>query len=691
MFLRKDFNSNIVKGPGNRRFDPLVRSASWCLGLVAFLFLFGCLNILPSDFNWFGIAPDESNPLITPTPTNGPTDSTSSAGGTPTPTDQNLFAGTPTPTLTTPTDTPTSTPTPGQNAPPTVKEKLLGTPINVACQLNLTGTDVDNDTLTFQVLTSPQHGTLTGSPPALTYTPQTDYTGPDNFTFKANDGKTDSNTGTIWVTTYDPNALPSGWPMMHANAQRTRSTSSIGPETPTIKWQKRGFSGWGTSVVAADNKYYFRFDNNAYNLSSWIEGFDDNGTQLWSTATLGTPLASMAVGPDGMLYTTLPSDLPSWHHYLGYINTQDGSLNTLIDEWPLDYPNSSFILVGQDGSVYLAGEFAHWVSDDSGIHLGGLECSTVGVSHDGNLKWRNNVYRGDLVLGHSDILYLRGPYAINTSDGAKKWEIAGLGDPVLAGRDMILVVGQTPSFDTWLYSFNPIDGTTNWSVELPKKTYVTMLHYALSPEGIFYIWSTDGWNGILAINSYTGTEIWRKKHDVYYYDLPNRYEMMAVDGTGTLYWIGSKSQLIAMKPDETVKWAVSFPSDSRPRIEAIGCDGSIIVGITLFVSGGSDEGDYIRYAIGSGGNQVPVATDQQVITQTGKSVAMTLGAQDGEGDSLTYEIYNSPPNGTLLINNFPNVTYTPNSGFTGTDTFTFRVTDGGLYSNVATVTIQVGQ
>src|SRR5204863_1203653 len=37
------------------------------------------------------------------------------------------------------------------------------------------------------------------------------------------------------------------------------------------------------------------------------------------------------------------------------------------------------------------------------------------------------------------------------------------------------------------------------------------------------------------------------------------------------------------------------------------------------------------------------------------------------------------------------VTYTPNTGFTGTDTFTYKASDGTNQSNLATVTIKVNR
>ena len=50
-----------------------------------------------------------------------------------------------------------------------------------------------------------------------------------------------------------------------------------------------------------------------------------------------------------------------------------------------------------------------------------------------------------------------------------------------------------------------------------------------------------------------------------------------------------------------------------------------------------------------------------------------------------------PQNGKLSTGPTSNtVTYTPNTGFTGTDIFTYKTTDGqGVSSNIATVTITV--
>jgi len=100
-------------------------------------------------------------------------------------------------------------------------------------------------------------------------------------------------------------------------------------------------------------------------------------------------------------------------------------------------------------------------------------------------------------------------------------------------------------------------------------------------------------------------------------------------------------------------------------------------------------------------NHAPVAEDQSVTTDQNTSVNITLEATDIDGDTLTYIIFSLPSNGTLkenetVISSVPynlsdnTVTYTPNVGYAGTDSFTFKAKDDeDTDSNTATVTINV--
>jgi GH24 family phage-related lysozyme (muramidase) len=79
------------------------------------------------------------------------------------------------------------------NCPPVANDQSKSTSKNKSVKITLTATDPEGDDLTYSVVSSPSHGTLSGTAPALTYTPAQDYLGDDTFTFKANDGQYDSN------------------------------------------------------------------------------------------------------------------------------------------------------------------------------------------------------------------------------------------------------------------------------------------------------------------------------------------------------------------------------------------------------------------------------------------------------------------------------------------------------------------
>jgi parallel beta-helix repeat protein len=84
----------------------------------------------------------------------------------------------------------------------------------------------------------------------------------------------------------------------------------------------------------------------------------------------------------------------------------------------------------------------------------------------------------------------------------------------------------------------------------------------------------------------------------------------------------------------------------------------------------------------------PVAYDQNVTTNKDTPKAITLSATDEEGDLLSYDVVSQPLHGTLN-GTAPDVTYTPDTGYVGTDSFTFDAFDGELYSEDATVSITV--
>jgi VCBS repeat-containing protein len=87
-------------------------------------------------------------------------------------------------------------------------------------------------------------------------------------------------------------------------------------------------------------------------------------------------------------------------------------------------------------------------------------------------------------------------------------------------------------------------------------------------------------------------------------------------------------------------------------------------------------------------NDAPVANDQSVSTTQETAVDILLTATDLEANPLTWIIVSQPSHG-ILSGIAPAVKYTPNWNYIGEDSFTFKVNDGQVDSNVATVSITV--
>ncbi len=94
-----------------------------------------------------------------------------------------------------------------QNQAPTANAQSLSTPQATALPLTLTASDPENSPLSYSVVTGPANGTLSGTAPNLTYTPSAAFTGPDSFTFRANDGSLNSNTATITINVTGPTSV----------------------------------------------------------------------------------------------------------------------------------------------------------------------------------------------------------------------------------------------------------------------------------------------------------------------------------------------------------------------------------------------------------------------------------------------------------------------------------------------------
>ena len=93
-------------------------------------------------------------------------------------------------------------------------------------------------------------------------------------------------------------------------------------------------------------------------------------------------------------------------------------------------------------------------------------------------------------------------------------------------------------------------------------------------------------------------------------------------------------------------------------------------------------------------NSAPVALADSYSLLEGTTLTIIvagvlLNDRDADGDVISVESYTQPSNGTVVLLSNGRFTYTPNAGFSGSDSFAYIITDGAALSAAATVSITV--
>jgi len=200
----------------------------------------------------------------------------------------------------------------------------------------LTGSDVEQSALSYQIVTSPTKGTATVTGSSVTYTPGTNNTGPDSFTFRAYDGAAYSGNATVSLDITSVNDRPTVSSQVVYTDEDTSITFDLSASdvdgdvlTPTFSGVElsgstyttanstRGtFTVSGTRVTytppadfSGTDTFYFGVSDGVYSASSYatvtvnVAAVNDApvATDAWARAANGQPahLVLSAVDTEG--------------------------------------------------------------------------------------------------------------------------------------------------------------------------------------------------------------------------------------------------------------------------------------------------------------------------------------------------------------------------------------------------------
>ncbi|MCK5181398.1 MAG: tandem-95 repeat protein, partial [Dehalococcoidia bacterium] len=135
----------------------------------------------------------------------------------------------------------------------------------------------------------------------------------------------------------------------------------------------------------------------------------------------------------------------------------------------------------------------------------------------------------------------------------------------------------------------------------------------------------------------------------------------------------------------------SFTYNPNGQFEYLQAGGSTTDSFTYMVSDGYGGNDTATVAITVNGvNDPPVAVNDSAIIKEDTPVIIDVlnNDSDVEGDTLTVDSVTQGTNGSVS-NNGSYVVYTPATGFNGTDSFSYTVSDGNGGTDTATVSVTV--
>jgi VCBS repeat-containing protein len=163
----------------------------------------------------------------------------------------------------------------GSNDTPVADAQSIGTDKDTPIAVMLSGSDADGDSLTFNVVSGPAHGTLSGTGANRTYTPDAGYLGADSFTYVANDGTLDSAAVSVSLN-------------IHANIVPVATAF----DRSAARGQVFGASDlFSASDGDGDSLLYFFYDNSADPASGY---FTVNGVVRAANTTFAVTAAQLA-------------------------------------------------------------------------------------------------------------------------------------------------------------------------------------------------------------------------------------------------------------------------------------------------------------------------------------------------------------------------------------------------------------
>jgi hypothetical protein len=543
------------------------------------------------------------------------------------------------------------------NSAPVADAQEVTTDEETALPIVLSGSDADDDPLTFEVYSEPLYGTLTGEVPDLIYTPNENFDKSDSFEFIVNDGELDSEPALVAITVTPVNDAPVAHEQtVSLNEDESKaivlSATEVDDED-VLTYEIISQPAYGTldgdppNVTYTPAANYYGPDAFEFEVS---DGIADPSSALVTIVV--NPVNDAPVAADDTAATA--EDNPVDINVLANDEDVDGDALSVSDFVQPIYgtvdDNGNGTLTYTPYLNYFGSDsFSYTLSDGAGgtddatvnITINPINDAPVAKNQSPELDEDETI---SIVLSVTDV-----------ENDDLTYEITGPSQGTLSGTAPN--ISYTPDAD-----FNGTD----------------MFTYTASDDSLTSNTATVTLI-IFAVNDAPVAEAQTVDLDE---DVPQPVVLSAtdVDGDDVTYQITVQPAhgiISGSPPNLTYTPEADF--NGPDSFEFIANDGKVdsakaLISITV-----------------NPVNDAPVATDDSAVTDEDNSKLINVLAndQDADGDTLSVTDFTPPAKGTIEDHGDGSFTYTPDLNYHGNDSFTYTASDGEGESDIATVNITI--
>ncbi|MEI9476509.1 MAG: Ig-like domain-containing protein [Deltaproteobacteria bacterium] len=370
------------------------------------------------------------------------------------------------------------------NDTPVAENKTGTTAENISVGITLSGSDTETAgaNLAFTVTSQPAHGTLSGTAPNLTYTPNPNYSGPDSFTYTVTDRGDPDNCGALGL-------LPCAAP-------QTSGVATVSITVDPVNDPPVANGGTDQNVITGQ----------LVTLNG-SESYDPDGmmiTFLWSFEEV--PRKSHVTDSSlSDITSAKPQFTPDLRgRYRLQLVVNDGVLNSDPDEVVINAgthnvrPNANAgrdqnVLTGQ--TVYLDGSMSNDPNNKKDSQSDGSKCNDSNNNQDSlEFLWSFLSKPPASSLNDKDIVHRHQPKASFTPDVSGTYTVElEVSDGELASYDDVNIFASTPNvppnanagedITTYLDQLAVLDGTNSNDPDNGPKPLTYSWRFVAVPEG----------------------------------------------------------------------------------------------------------------------------------------------------------------------------------------------------------------